>query len=156
MPFYYDQDADRLNISNKELETLNEALRKSRRTANPPELHGNARLWFGRVFRLNKAIDGLPDRFNAFRNASGSAIRPVFRIVKLVRVEPPYVRAEIMHEGKSSQEIVSLPLLSLEKAVERLVDAYESGTLLDDKGYIRHRLTSENAEQLIKDHCPAL
>lgn len=156
MPFYFDQDADRLGLSSKDLESVNDALRKARRVANPVELQGNARTWYGRVFRLSKAIDELPDRFNAFRNAGSVANATRFQIVKLLRVEPPYVRVQIQRVDHEVSDIVSLPLLSLEKAVARLVDTHETGILHDNRSSTRHRLTSENTEALLDQYCPSV
>lgn len=156
MPFYYDQDADRLGLSSKDLESVNDALRKGRRVANPVELQGNARAWYGRVFRLSKAIDELPDRFNAFRQAGSVGNTSRFKVVKLLRIEPPFVRVQIQRVGQEISEAISLPLMSLERAVERLVDASETGILHDESRSRRHRITSENTEELLLQYCPSV
>lgn len=156
MSLYRDRDEERLGIGAKELEAVNEALRKTRRAIITGSLHGTANLWFGRVSSLNSAIGSLPERFNAFREMASTKDKAAFSVVQLTRVEPPYVRVEIKREGQQKTEMVSLPLLSLEKAVDRLRSAYETGCLVDEKGFPQHRLTSENTDSVLRMYCPAV
>lgn len=155
MPFYYDIDADRLPLPPRDLELVNDALRKERLLANPLALHGNARTWYSRIFRLNKVLaETLPDRFNTFRPNKDATDQRTYSVFMVTRLEPPYVRAVIQREGDGRTE-VSLPLLTLELAVSRLMDAFETG-VLDDKtpGSVRHRLDSQNTASVLRQHAP--
>lgn len=158
MPFFYDQDADRLGLSPWDLEAVNEALRQERVVANPLSLTGNSKVWFSRVFRINKLLsDVLPDRFNSFRQPLSSVDARPFRILRLQRLEVPFVRAVIQREGTGTTETVSFPLAPLEQALACLIDAHESGYLVDSRdARTRHRLTSENTTMLLREHGPLL
>lgn len=158
MPFFYDQDADQLGISPTDLEAVNDALRQERVTANPPELNGNSKVWFSRVFRINKLLnDSLPDRFNRFRRPTTAADARPFSIIRLTRLEVPFVRAEIQLDGSNSTETTSLRLSHLEQALAYLVDAHELGHIVDSgDGRTRHRLTTANTADLLRQHGPVL
>lgn len=158
MPFYFDQDADKLALTPRDMEAVNEALRQERVLANPPELTGNSKAWFSRIFRINKLLsEVLPDRFNSFRRQQTTADARPFSIVRLLRLEVPYVRAVIQQEGSRATETVSLPLADLEKALTCLMNAFESGHLVDARdARTRHRLTTENTPTLLRQHGPSL
>lgn len=160
MPFYFDRDADGVTLSLTMLQDVNAELRRPRRNANPDNLHGASRVWFGRILRLERAIQELPLHLNCFRLLDGRrTMSEDFAIRRLLRVEPPFVRASVTLLDSNVEKEISIQIASLEEAVESHVDAAELHRLRLYKeapasSWIN--LTEATTRQILRQHGPCL